>query len=300
MLTSLDKGLALQARPDWKKAEQEYWTISTAMTVQQTIPRPIQSFNKEESTMNTEAVSDYLVNWLREKVQAAGCRGLILGISGGIDSAVAAALAKQAFPDDCLGLLMPCESSAEDLQDGLLLVESLDMHYHIINLEEAYRALLKELAHAIDLPEDSGRLVRANVKPRLRMTSLYYMAQAHQYLVMGTSNKSEITVGYATKYGDNGVDLQVLGDLRKEQVYALARYLNIPEQLITKAPSAGLWGGQTDEGEMGFTYRELDEYIRTGAGATELVGKIQTMYERSAHKRSVPPIAVLPAGMGEA
>ena len=244
--------------------------------------------------MNTEAVSNYLVNWLREKVQAAGCHGLILGISGGIDSAVAAALAKRAFPDNCMGLIMPCESSVEDLQDGLLLVENLGMNYHIINLDDTYHALLKELGYAIDLPEAGARLVQANIKPRLRMTALYYVAQAHQYLVIGTSNKSEITVGYSTKYGDSGVDLQILGDLRKEQVYELARYLNIPERLVSKAPSAGLWGGQTDEGEMGFTYRELDEYIRTGEGAAELVGRIQNMFNRSAHKRSLPPVAVLP------
>lgn len=244
--------------------------------------------------MNTEAVSNYLVNWLREKVQTAGCQGLILGISGGIDSAVAAALGQRAFPNNCLGLIMPCQSSAEDLQDGLLLVESLGMDYHIIDLNDTYHALLKELGYAINLPQESSTLIRANIKPRLRMTALYYMAQAHQYLVVGTSNKSEITVGYSTKYGDSGVDLQVLGDLRKEQVYELASYLKIAESIINKAPSAGLWGGQTDETEMGFTYRELDEYIRTGQGTPQLTAKIQTMFERSAHKRSLPPIALLP------
>lgn len=249
--------------------------------------------------MNPEAVSNYLINWLKEKVTAADCKGLILGISGGIDSAVAAALAKRAFPDGCMGLIMPCESSAEDLQDGLLLVENLDMNYHIINLDHAYHALLKELGYVIKLPEADAALIRANLKPRLRMAALYYVAQARQYLVMGTSNKSELTVGYSTKHGDSGVDLQVLGDLRKEQVYELARYLDIPERLIDKVPSAGLWSGQTDEGEMGFTYRELDDYIRTGKGAPVLVDKIQTMFERSAHKRIVPPVAVLPVELEE-
>ncbi|HPT68495.1 MAG TPA: NAD(+) synthase [Syntrophomonas sp.] len=249
--------------------------------------------------MNTEALSNYLIDWLQEKVTAAGCQGLILGISGGIDSAVAAALAKRACPNNCMGLIMPCESSAEDLQDGLLLVEKLGMNYHIINLDDTYNAFLKELGYAVDLPEAGARLIRANIKPRLRMTTLYYVAQVHQYMVLGTGNKSEITVGYSTKYGDGGVDLQVLGDLRKEQVYELAKYLNIPEPLITKAPSAGLWGGQTDEDEMGFSYSELDDYIRTGEGAPELVARIQTMFDRSAHKRNVPPVAVLPAGLGE-
>jgi NAD+ synthase len=249
--------------------------------------------------MKTEAVCNYLTDWLIEKVTAAGCKGLILGISGGIDSAVAAALAKRAFPDNCMGLIMPCESSSQDLQDGLLLVEELDINYHIVNLDNTYHAFLKEIGYAVDTPEAVARLVQANVKPRLRMTALYYVAQIHQYMVLGTSNKSEITVGYSTKYGDSGVDLQVLGDLRKEQIYELAQYLNIPEPLLTKAPSAGLWGGQTDEGEMGFSYRELDEYIRTGKGAPELVARIRTMFERSAHKRKLPPVAMLPDGRGD-
>lgn len=248
--------------------------------------------------MNCEAVSRYLVDWLREQVETAACQGIVLGISGGIDSAVAAALAKRAFPDNCMGLIMPCVSNQQDVTDGLLLADAIDFPCQIIDLDEAYRILLQQFEQFIKLEGNAGKLVRANIKPRLRMLSLYYFAQARNYMVLGTSNKSEITVGYSTKYGDNGVDLQVLGDLCKDEVYELARYLNIPAPLIIKAPSAGLWGGQTDETEMGFTYKELDEYIHSGKGDPQVINQIQSMNRKSAHKRTTPPIPEIPSELG--
>lgn len=247
--------------------------------------------------MNSEAVSNYLVDWLREQVQKAACRGVVLGISGGIDSAVVAALAKRAFPDNCMGLIMPCESNQQDVIDGRLLGDAINFPYHIIELDEAYKILLQQFEVFVKPDGNAGKLVRANIKPRLRMLSLYYFAQSQNYMVLGTSNKSEITVGYATKYGDSGVDLQVLGDLCKDEVYELARYLEIPEPLIVKAPSAGLWGGQTDEGEMGFTYKELDAYIHTGQGNQQVIDQIASMNRKSAHKRTTPPIAKIPSGL---
>lgn len=248
--------------------------------------------------MNAEAVSNYLIEWLKEKVQNAACRGVVLGISGGIDSAVAGALAKRAFPDNCRGLIMPCESNRQDVIDGRLVAEALEIPYQEIELDEAYQALLKKFENVLKPEGSAARMVQANIKPRLRMISLYYFAQAQNYMVLGTSNKSEINVGYATKHGDSGVDLQILGDLRKEQVYELARFLNIPQPIIDKAPSAGLWSGQTDEIEMGFCYQELDQYISTGKGDAQVISQIQTMNSKSAHKRQLPPIAVLPAELG--
>lgn len=248
--------------------------------------------------MNCEAVSNYLIDWLKEQVTSAGCQGVVLGISGGIDSAVAAALAKRAYPDQCMGLIMPCESNEQDVIDGRLLADAINIPYQLIDLDEAYHVLLKQFEPSFKLEGKAGKLLKANIKPRLRMLSLYYFSQAQNYLVLGTSNKSEITVGYATKYGDGGVDLQILGDLCKDEVYELAHYLNIPEPLITKAPSAGLWGGQTDEGEMGFTYKELNAYIRTGEGDPKIVAQIQNMNRVNAHKRTTPPIAKIPAELG--
>ncbi|CFX94917.1 NH(3)-dependent NAD(+) synthetase [Syntrophomonas zehnderi OL-4] len=249
--------------------------------------------------MNVAAINNYLVEWLQEKVQSAGCRGLVLGISGGIDSAVAAAIAKEAFPDNCLGLVMPCESDIQDVTDGRLVAEFLKIPYHEIALDDVFKSLLDTFATHIKPDPALERLLKANIKPRLRMTCLYYFAQANHYLVLGTSNKSEIMVGYDTKHGDDGVDLQVLGDLRKDQVYELAKYLNIPQPIIERKPSAGLWIGQTDEDEMGISYKDLDEYIRSGQGDVQTIAKIQALHEKSAHKRQMPPIAILPANFGE-
>lgn len=120
------------------------------------------------------------------------------------------------------------------------------------------------------------------------MTTLYYYAQIKRYLVAGTSNKSEFTVGYFTKHGDSGVDILPIVDLLKEEVFELARYLNIPEIIINKPPSAGLWEDQTDEKEMGFSYNELDVYIRTGEAKDSIKERIEAMYYRSEHKRKFP------------
>ena len=126
------------------------------------------------------------------------------------------------------------------------------------------------------------------------MTTLYFFAQAKNYLVLGTSNKSEIVIGYATKYGDNAVDIQIIGDLLKKEVYALADYLEIPEVIINKPPSAGLWKDQTDEQEMGLTYQELDEYLESNSGSEVTITRIKEMISRSEHKRSLPLIARIP------
>ncbi|MGI5921486.1 MAG: NAD(+) synthase [Syntrophomonadaceae bacterium] len=244
--------------------------------------------------MNAEKVVDHLVNWLREQVQNAGAKGVVFGVSGGVDSAVVAAIAKRAFPNNCMALLMPCESSLDDLLHGQLLVEELNIPHRMVDLDNAYNLLSAKLGSYIKYDGQKGRLLRANIKPRLRMLTLYYSAQARDYLVVGTSNKSEIMVGYSTKYGDTGVDLQLIGDLVKKEVYALAYYLQIPEVIINKAPSGGLWEGQTDEDEMGITYEQLDEYLTTGEGEPEVINHIEKMIKRSEHKRSLVPIARIP------
>lgn len=245
----------------------------------------------------TKSMIDYLVSWLHERVGESGARGLILGISGGIDSAVTAALAARAFPENSLGLLLPCHSNKNDIADAVSLVNQIGMRYHIIYLDGIYDDFLKMMRvypeQALSAVQE--RTVETNIKPRLRMTTLYYMAGLLNYLVLGTSNKSEIAVGYATKWGDNAVDLQLLGDLYKSEVYALARELQIPAGIISKPPSAGLWEGQTDEGEMGFTYGELETYLRTGHGDDSVIERIQCMHAISAHKRRTPPIPDLAA-----
>lgn len=244
--------------------------------------------------MNTEGVVEHLVNWLREQVKEAGASGVVFGVSGGVDSAVVAAIAKRAFPDDCMALLMPCESNYEDLLHGQVLVEEFDIPYRIVDLDNAFNLLSAQLGSYIKPEGSPGKLLRANIKPRLRMLTLYYSAQARNYLVLGTSNKSEIMVGYATKYGDNGVDLQLIGDLVKKEIYELAGYLQIPALIIDKAPSGGLWEGQTDESEMGITYQQLDEYITTGQGEPDIIKQIENMMQKSEHKRNLIPVARIP------
>jgi NAD+ synthase len=138
----------------------------------------------------------------------------------------------------------------------------------------------------------TSRLACANIKPRLRMASLYAFANLHDYRVLGTGNRSELVVGYFTKYGDGGVDLLPLGSLTKTEVRQLARHLDVPRRIIAKPPSAGLWAGQSDEGEMGLTYDDLDAYL--SGRETAAAAAIEAMNVASAHKRELPLIAPLP------
>ena len=136
-----------------------------------------------------------------------------------------------------------------------------------------------------------GGVAEANLKARLRMLTLYYFANQLQYMVAGSGNRSELSVGYFTKHGDGGVDILPLGNLVKGEVRELAGYLGIPQQIIDKPPSAGLWQGQTDEGEMGLTYEQLDRYLITGEARDEVRKRIEYMRDASAHKCQMPPVA---------
>ncbi|MGE5391652.1 MAG: NAD(+) synthase [Deltaproteobacteria bacterium] len=247
--------------------------------------------------MNAETVVNHLVDWLREKVTEAGVNGVVVGVSGGIDSAVAAVIAKKAFPETVMALMLPCESEFTDIIHGQLLLEKFKIPFRIVDLDNAYHALITKYESYIKIDGKKGQLLRANIKPRLRMMTLYYSAQGRNLLVMGTSNKSEIYMGYATKWGDNAVDLQLLGDLTKKEVYELARYLGIPDVIINKPPSAGLWTGQTDEDEMGFSYQDLDAYLEGREIDPKVSELIEKMHKQSEHKRRGVPIAEIPASI---
>lgn len=223
-----------------------------------------------------------LVGWLREKVYEANAKGAVFGLSGGIDSVVVGVLCKKAFEDDCLGLIMPCHSDPKDEEDALMVAAKFGIPYKKIILDEVF----DKFTAILDKTENKRAL--ANVKSRLRMITLYYYAALNNFLVVGTGNRSELTVGYFTKYGDGGVDLLPLGNLVKSQVRELARFLKIPKEIIDKPPTAGLWEGQTDEGEMGLTYNQLDEYILTGKASREIEEKINAMIKSSEHKRILP------------
>lgn len=225
-------------------------------------------------------VVDNLVEWLRDSVKEANCKGIVYGLSGGVDSAVIAALSKLAFGDESLAIMMPINSSFEDEIDAKLVIDKFNLNAIKVDLSRTY----SEFVEVVE--KGDNNMAYANVKPRLRMTTLYYYAQLKGYLVVGTSNKSEFTVGYFTKYGDSGSDLMPLVDFTKKEIFELARYLEIPEKIIQKPPSAGLFEDQTDEDEMGFTYSDLEKYINNEKIDERIEEKINRMIKISEHKRN--------------
>jgi len=231
----------------------------------------------------SEEIANQIIEWLKTRVKEAGAKGVVFGLSGGIDSAVVAALAKRAFGDDMLGIIMPCNSLQEDEEHARLLAKELQIPITKVDLSKTYNTFIEASEF-----ETEHILAKSNVKPRLRMTTLYYFGQANNYLVCGTSNKSEYEIGYFTKYGDSGSDLLPIVDLIKEEVRDLAIYLGVPKIIVEKAPSAGLWEGQTDEDEMGISYKNLDAYIKGEEVEEEVKNKIQKMNKRSEHKRRFP------------
>jgi NAD+ synthase len=244
--------------------------------------------------------AEKISSWLRERAQMADAHGYVFGVSGGIDSAVVARLCQLAFPQRVLGVTLPCYSHPQDEDDARLLASTFAIPLVRVDIGPAFDALTESLETALKgLPRQVAsvdikqQLPEANVKPRLRMASLYFVANSVNYLVAGTGNRSEITLGYYTKYGDGGVDVLPIGGLLKSEVRQLARELGVPERIITKAPTAGLWMGQTDEAEMGFTYDMLERYLSDGASAVpaDVAARIERLRKSSEHKRAMPPIA---------
>ncbi len=240
--------------------------------------------------MNAEQLADKLASWIRDKVLAAGCKGVVVGMSGGLDSSVMAVLCQRAFPQSMFGVLMPCHSSREDEEHARAVASKFSIPTKLVALDTVFDTLLRALP-GDEVELSVNQLAEANLKARLRMLTLYYFANQLKYMVAGSGNRSELSVGYFTKYGDSGVDILPLGNLVKGQVKELASFLGIPQEIINKPPSAGLWQGQTDEGELGFSYEELDRYLVTGEASNEIKRKIESMIAASDHKRLPPPAA---------
>ena len=250
-------------------------------------------------SMQPSDLASRISEWIRERVNDAGAQGVVLGLSGGLDSSVAAVLCKKAFPDATLGLIMPCFSSIEDVEHARIVAKKFGIETKEIDLSYLFTVLLKTLEVKEERENDGdakGDIAVANLKPRLRMICLYYFANKRNYLVVGTGNKSELSIGYFTKYGDGAADILPLGDVLKTKERNLAEKLGIPKEIIEKAPSAGLWEGQTDEAEIGMGYDVLDKIILALESGdlsgcdTELVERVKRMMEVSQHKRETIPV----------
>lgn len=246
-----------------------------------------------------------IAEWMRQRVTLAGARGLVVGLSGGIDSAVVARLCQMATPGQVIGVLMPCHSDPRDESDARLVADHFNIPAIRVDLAPGYDRLVEDLKAALsELPaghapippgeatDIKARVPLANVKPRMRMAALYFVANSLNYLVAGTGNRSELTIGYFTKHGDGGVDLLPIGSLLKSEVRTLAKQLGVPDAIIDKPPSAGLWLGQTDEDEMGFKYADLEKYLEDGPEtvAPALGLRIERLMRSSEHKRSMAPV----------
>jgi NAD+ synthase len=240
-----------------------------------------------------------IAEWIRQQVTVANVRGLVVGLSGGLDSAIVARLSQIAMPSNVVAAILPCHSDPRDERDAQLIVGQFGLPVVRIDLAPAYDVLVNDLKTVfLQLPRDQApvndsadlkaRLPLANLKARLRMSTVYFIANSLNYLVVGTGNRSELTIGYFTKHGDGAADLLPLGRLLKSEVRDLAAELEIPQSIIDKPPSAGLWAGQTDEEEMGFAYSDLERYLKNGPEgvAPALAMRIERLIRTTEHKRA--------------
>ena len=227
-----------------------------------------------------EKIVQDMVSWLRDKRDKTGLKGAVFGLSGGVDSAVVAALSKLAFGDDHLAIVMPIHSLEEDEVDAKLLAEKLGIKTARVDLTSTYDDFVKNAK-----AEDFTKMSLSNIKPRLRMTNLYLYGQNLSYMVLGSSNKSEYLVGYFTKWADSACDVYLLRDFYKSEVYELAKVLGVPDEIINKKPSAGLWKGQSDEDELGVSYDDIEKYFEGETIDSEKAKRIQALYKSTQHKR---------------
>ncbi len=238
--------------------------------------------------MNTKSKIDHIASFMYDYVKSANASGLVTGISGGIDSAVASAIMKIAYPDNSLGVILPIKSQAEDFILANKLAKTIKLETVNFDLSELHDKLFNAVVKEIAPPKNALKLADANLRARLRMSTIYLIGGLLNYLVVGTDNKAELYTGYFTKYGDGGCDILPLSKLSKAEVYELARYLNLPNEIIERPPSAGLWQGQTDESEMGVSYDEIDAYLRNEIISAKSKEIIENMHRKTEHKRNTP------------
>ncbi len=237
------------------------------------------------------------VDWLRERVTEANAQGVVVGLSGGVDSAVVAGLCCRAFPENSIGVIMPSQSDPEDKEDALWIAEGFELRTIEVNLSGAHTQVMGQVKKGLETRGCNlvgEKLCQGNLKARLRMSTLYAVANAMNYMVVGTDNAPESYTGYFTKYGDGGVDVLPISSLTKAEVRTWARMLGLPMRLATRVPTAGLWPGQTDESELGLTYDQIDRYLLGEEVSSEVQERLETLHRQSEHKRQLPPSLELP------
>lgn len=227
------------------------------------------------------------VAFIRSLLQKSGARGIVFGNSGGKDCALVGILCKKAC-ENTLSVMMPCGSTVnfgKDLEDARALCEAFSIENRMVDLSAAKAEMIASLEKAAELNSQA----LTNIAPRLRMTTLYAIGAAEGRLVAGTGNRSERFMGYFTKWGDGGHDFNPISDLTVGEVYEFLRYLGAPASIIEKAPSAGLFEGQTDEKEMGVTYEAIDRFVLTGKANDQDRPIIERYHAASRHKLSPIP-----------
>lgn len=247
-------------------------------------------------SLDYEKAINTLISFIQEKVEESKVKGVVLGISGGVDSATVAHLATKALgKEKVLGIIMPYYMN-QDVEDALLVCKKLGIEHKLISIKEIVDAFEKSIGFELD------KVSKGNLMARTRMILLYAHANSRNYLVLGTSNKSEFLTGYFTKWGDGASDYAPLINLYKTEVWEIAKRIGVPERIITKKPSAGLWEGQSDEDELGISYKLLDEILyrlvdlkmEKNKIAEELnvpmekVEYVEYLIKKSEHKRRLP------------
>lgn len=223
------------------------------------------------------------VAFVKQLLKESGAKGIVFGNSGGKDSALVGIICKAAC-EDTVGIIMPCSSRRNyelDAKDGETVARQFNIETRTIDLTPVKEAMLAQLVSVTEV----SKMADVNIAPRLRMTTLYAIAASEGRLVAGTGNCSEAYVGYFTKWGDGAQDFNPISDLTVKEIFEFLRYLDAPACIIDKAPSAGLFDGQTDEDEMGFKYAELDELLLTGSTNERAMAIIERMHRGSEHKR---------------
>ncbi len=203
--------------------------------------------------LNREVVATYLIEFVRQEILKTGLKKAVIGLSGGVDSSLVAYIAKEALgPENVYGILMPYRTSSRDsIDDAMKVVKDTGIHHSVVDITQPSDAYIEKF-------EGMDRVRKGNVFARMRMITLFDHSQALGALVVGTSNKTELLLGYGTWYGDMASSLNPIGDLYKNQVYQMADYFGVPESILKKKPSADLWVGQSDEEELGFSYDVAD------------------------------------------